>query len=82
MHSSAGVVLGLVVVLLVQSLDLQKEMVLLGALLAAYGLLSAPAIMMAKRSRTANMLSCIVGDFSGMPDVMNRLALVQIFWIA
>ena len=37
----------------------------------------------AKRGRAANMLSSIVGDFSGMPPVMKRLALVQFFsWSA
>ncbi|MBX7527423.1 MFS transporter [Qipengyuania vesicularis] len=74
---------GLAVVLLVQSFQLQKEMLLLGALLAVYGLLSAIAISMAKKGQAANMLSSIVGDFSGMPEVMKRLALVQFFsWSA
>ena len=74
---------GGLVVLLVQALELQKEMLLLGALLAVYGLLSAIAISMARKGQAANMLSSIVGDFSGMPDVMKRLALVQFFsWSA
>ncbi|QZD94856.1 MFS transporter [Qipengyuania gelatinilytica] len=81
--SAVWMAAGLVVVLLVQSLDLQKEMLLLGALLAVYGLLSAIAISMAKKGQAANMLSSIVGDFAGMPDVMKRLALVQFFsWSA
>ena len=55
----------------------------LGALLAVYGLLSAIGIYLAKQGRTTNMLSSIVGDFSGMPPVMKRLALVQFFsWSA
>ena len=38
---------------------------------------------MAKQGKTTNMLSSIVGDFSGMPEVMKRLALVQFFsWSA
>ena len=70
-------------VLMVQALDLQKEIYLLGALLAVYGLLSAIAISMAKKGQAANMLSSIVGDFAGMPEVMKRLALVQFFsWSA
>ena len=74
---------GLGVVLLVQALDLQKEMYLLGGLLAVYGILSAIAISMAKQGQRANMLSSIVGDFAGMPEVMKRLALVQFFsWSA
>ncbi|MBY6217144.1 MFS transporter [Qipengyuania aquimaris] len=84
-HRDAGfwVVLGAIVVLAVQWLDLQKEMYLLGGLLVVYGLLSAIAISMAKKGQSANMLSSIVGDFAGMPEVMKRLALVQFFsWSA
>ena len=69
--------------LLVEPLGLQKEIYLLAGLLALYGVLSAIAISMAKQGRGANMLSSIVGDFSGMPPVMKRLALVQFFsWSA
>ncbi len=74
---------GAVVALLVAPLGLEKEIYLLGGLLATYGVLSAIAISMAKQGRAANMLSSIVGDFSGMPDTMKRLALVQFFsWSA
>ena len=74
---------GAMVALVVEPLELQKEIYLLAALLAVYGALSAAAISMAKQGRTANMLSSIVGDFSGMPPVMKRLALVQFFsWSA
>ncbi|WFL76399.1 MFS transporter [Altererythrobacter arenosus] len=77
------VVAGTAVFLLVQILDLEKEMLLLGGLLCLYGVLSAVAISMAKKGQAANMLSSIVGDFSGMPEVMKRLALVQFFsWSA
>ncbi|WP_394269793.1 MFS transporter [Qipengyuania sp.] len=75
--------LGLAIILAVDPLGLEKEILLLGGLLAAYGVLSAVAIAMAKSGRAANMLSSIVGDFSGMPDTMKRLALVQFFsWSA
>lgn len=81
--SAAWVAAGVAVVFSVDALGLQKEVLLLGALLAAYGFLSAIAISMAKQGRAANMLSSIVGDFSGMPGVMKRLALVQFFsWSA
>ena len=74
---------GAVVALLVAPLGLEKEIYLLGGLLATYGALSLIAISMAKQGRSANMLSSIVGDFSGMPDTMKRLALVQFFsWSA
>ena len=81
--STLWVVAGLLAVLAVDALGLEKEVLLLGALLVAYGFLSAIGITLAKRGRTANMLSSIVGDFSGMPEVMKRLALVQFFsWSA
>ncbi|MFC4293257.1 MFS transporter [Sphingorhabdus arenilitoris] len=67
------------VIAIVEPLKLEKEIYLLGSLLASYGLLSAVAIAMAKQGRSANMLSTIVGDFSGMPPIMKRLAVVQFF---
>ncbi len=74
---------GLAVVWLVSSYELEKEVYLLGALLAAYGILSAIAISLAKQGNTTGMLTSIVGDFSGMPDIMKKLALVQFFsWSA
>ncbi|MXO49942.1 MFS transporter [Erythrobacter gaetbuli] len=80
-YTSAAVwmALGLAVALSVSPLGLEKEILLLGALLAGYGLLSMIAISMAKKGQHANMLSSIVGDFSGMPDTMKRLAVVQFF---
>ena len=83
LSSAVWLALGLAAVLAVEGLALEKEVFLLGALLALYGLLSAVAIHLARRGRTANMLSSIVGDFSGMPEVMKRLAVVQFFsWSA
>ena len=74
---------GALVVLAVRWLGLEKEVYLLGGLLAAYGLASLVAISLARRGGTSNMLSNIVGDFSGMPLLMKRLALVQFFsWSA
>ncbi len=67
------------VALTVAELGLEKEVYLLGGLLALYGVLSALAIALAKQGRTNGMLTQIVGDFSGMPDIMKRLALVQFF---
>ena len=83
LSSAAWIAAGLVVVIAVGEFALEKEVLLLGALLAVYGLLSAIGIYLAKQGRTTNMLSSIVGDFSGMPPVMKRLALVQFFsWSA
>jgi maltose/moltooligosaccharide transporter len=74
---------GVVVALGVYRFNLQKEMYLLAGLLAAYGLASTIAIRFAKQGRHASMLGHIVGDFSGMPILMKRLALVQFFsWSA
>ncbi|HEU0310008.1 MAG TPA: MFS transporter, partial [Sphingomicrobium sp.] len=74
---------GALVLIVVRQFELEKEMYLLGGLLIAYGLASIAAILMARRDKAANMLSHIVGDFSGMPEVMKRLALAQFFsWSA
>jgi len=81
--SVAWIAAGALVVLGVEQWELEKEMYLLGGLLIAYGVLSLVAIMLARRGSTNNMLAHIVGDFSGMPPVMKRLALVQFFsWSA
>lgn len=62
---------------------LKKEVYLLAGLLATYGLLSHIAIRLARAGKSANMLTSIVGDFSGMPPMMKRLAVVQFFsWSA
>ncbi|MCC6926554.1 MFS transporter [Novosphingobium sp.] len=62
---------------------LEKEIYLLAALLIGYGLISHVAIRLARAGRPASMLTGIVGDFSGMPEIMKRLALVQFFsWSA
>ena len=77
------VALGIFVLFAVVEWTLQKEVYLLGGLLIAYGLATAAGIWLARRGATANMLANIVGDFSGMPPIMKRLALVQFFsWSA
>ena len=74
---------GLAVALAVRAFALEKEVYLLGGLLAAYGLASIAAIHLARAGRETSMLASIVGDFSGMPEIMKRLALVQFFsWSA
>ncbi|MDZ7588889.1 MAG: hypothetical protein U5J78_07085 [Parasphingorhabdus sp.] len=66
------------------ALGLEEEIYLLGALTGHLRLARVQSpVSMAKDGRSANMLSTIVGDFSGMPEVMKRLALVQFFsWSA
>ncbi len=74
---------GLAVIASVAQLHLQKEVYLLGGLLAGYGVLSLVAWALARAGRQTTMLASIVGDFSGMPVLMKRLALVQFFsWSA
>ncbi len=74
---------GSAVIVLVAMLDLEKEVLLLGGLLASYGLASAVAVARARAGRAPGMLGHIVGDFGGMPPIMKRLALVQFFsWSA
>ncbi|MCY7398808.1 MAG: MFS transporter [Sphingomonas bacterium] len=74
---------GLLIALGVAEFGLEKEVYLLGGLLIAYGLASIIAIVTARGGKKSTMLSSIVGDFSGMPPLMKRLALVQFFsWSA
>jgi maltose/moltooligosaccharide transporter len=74
---------GLLVVLAVRRLGLEKEVYLLGGLLAAYGLAGMVAIRGARGGTAPGMLGHIVGDFAGMPVLMKRLALAQFFsWSA
>ena len=77
------VIAGVIVIAAVWQFGLEKEVYLLGGLLAAYGLASIIAILLARGGSANNMLSHIVGDFSGMPDIMKKLALAQFFsWSA
>ena len=74
---------GAAVVMAVPAFELEKEVYLLGGLLIAYGLASIIAIWLARSGSTTNILSSIVGDFSGMPVIMKRLAVAQFFsWSA
>jgi maltose/moltooligosaccharide transporter len=81
--SVVWVAAGICVIFAVIGLALEKEVYLLGGLLIAYGLANAAGIALARQGKTSNMLANIVGDFSGMPEVMKRLAVVQFFsWSA
>jgi maltose/moltooligosaccharide transporter len=81
--SALWVSAGIAVALAVRPMGLEKEVYLLGGLLIAYGAASMIAISMAKKGGSSNMLSSIVGDFSGMPDIMKKLAVAQFFsWSA
>ena len=83
MLSTVWIFAGVVVAVLVPVAGLEKEVYLLGALIAGYGLASLLAISLAKSGRDNNVLANIVGDFSGMPAVMQKLALAQFFsWSA
>ncbi|MFL6735637.1 MAG: MFS transporter [Sphingomonas sp.] len=74
---------GISVIFSVIQWGLEKEVYLLGGLLIAYGLANAAGIALARRGHTSNMLANIVGDFSGMPEIMKRLAVAQFFsWSA
>ena len=74
---------GVAAMLATYELGLEKEVYLLAGLLMGYGLISHVAIRLARAGKSAGMLTGIVGDFSGMPEIMKRLALVQFFsWSA
>lgn len=77
------VAVGISVIFSVIEWRLEKEVYLLGGLLIVYGLANAAGISLARRGQASNMLANIVGDFSGMPPIMKRLALAQFFsWSA
>ena len=79
----AWIMAGAATMLITSQFGLEKEVYLLAALLIGYGLISHIAIRLARVGRPASMLTGIVGDFSGMPEIMKRLALVQFFsWSA
>ncbi|WP_226638437.1 MFS transporter [Novosphingobium profundi] len=79
----AWVSLGAALALAVWHWSLEKEVYLLAALLAAYGLAVNLAARRARKGKESSMLTGIVGDFAGMPLLMKRLALVQFFsWSA
>ena len=81
--SIAWIVAGAIVIVAVAAMRLEKEVYLLGALLAGYGLASIVAIARARAGHAAGMLGHIVGDFGGMPVLMKRLAVAQFFsWSA
>jgi maltose/moltooligosaccharide transporter len=74
---------GVAVLFAVMQWRLEKELYVLAGLLMTYGIASLLAILLARRGSTNNMLAHIVGDFSGMPPLMKRLAVVQFFtWSA
>ena len=74
---------GVAVAALVYGAAAEKELYLLGGLLAAYGVARIVAGELAVRGSTDSLLTHIVGDFAGMPPIMKRLALVQFFtWSA
>ncbi|MBS0474314.1 MAG: MFS transporter [Proteobacteria bacterium] len=74
---------GALLALATERFGFKKEVYLLAGLLGGYGLLSYVAIRLARAGRSQGMLASIVGDFSGMPPIMKRLAVVQFFsWSA
>lgn len=79
----AWIAAGVLVLLAVLEWDFEKEMYVLGGLLIAYGVATIGGILLAKAGNRTSMLAHIVGDFSGMPQVMKRLAVAQFFsWSA
>ncbi len=81
--SGLWIAAGAAVAFAVAQFGLEKEVYLLGAILAFYGIASMIAIAMAKAGGGNNVLGSIVGDFAGMPPVMKQLAVAQFFsWSA
>jgi maltose/moltooligosaccharide transporter len=65
--------------LLVRAFDLQKDLYLLCALFAAYGL----ALFLQDKVRRDSLFANLMADLHAMPEAMRKLALVQFFsWFA
>jgi maltose/moltooligosaccharide transporter len=80
---SGWIAAGGVILAIVWTWSLEKELYLLGALLAAYGSARLLARWLHAQGRNDNLLSHVVGDFATMPPLMKRLALVQFYtWSA
>ncbi|MGR6329340.1 MFS transporter [Sphingomonas sp. XXL09] len=74
---------GVLIVAIVATQRLEKEVYVLGGLFVAYGLAGMIAVARAKAGRSPGLLGHIVGDFAGMPVLMKRLAVAQFFsWSA
>ncbi|URW76197.1 MFS transporter [Sphingomonas donggukensis] len=74
---------GLAIAAVVYVADVEKELYLLGGLVALYGVARIAAGVLYARGHTDTLLTNIVGDFAGMPAIMKKLALVQFFtWSA
>lgn len=79
----AWIAAGLAIAGVVYVADVEKELYLLGGLVALYGIARIAAGALYERGHTDTLLTNIVGDFAGMPAIMKRLALVQFFtWSA
>jgi maltose/moltooligosaccharide transporter len=77
------VLAGTAIALIVAVAGAEKELYLLGGLVAMYGVARLAAGRLYASGRTDNLLTNIVGDFSGMPPIMKKLALTQFFtWSA
>lgn len=75
----AWLMAGAVFALVVAEFGLDKQLYILGGLVAAYGV----ALLLARRARTDGMFATIVRDVHDMPPAMRRLAIVQFFsWFA
>lgn len=80
---SAFILAGIAIIVATDRYDLEKEIYLLGGLLAGYGIIGLVAAFLARNGKGNNFLAQIVGDFSGMPKIMQKLAIAQFFsWSA
>ncbi len=80
---SIFILAGIAVIIATERYSLEKEIYLLGGLFLGYGLVGIIAGFLARNGKGNNFLAQIVGDFSGMPKIMQKLAVVQFFsWSA
>lgn len=74
---------GVLVLALIDELGLDRQLYILGAGLAAFGLAQIINRMVVRRGGKAGVLTDILTDIADMPQAMRRLAVAQFFsWIA
>ncbi len=78
---SIWLTIGLILLVLIQIFQeyLDKQMFILGAIVAAFGLLQLIAGSLAKGKHSGNPFNTMMDDLFNMPDTMKQLAWVQFF---
>ena len=76
-------IVGAILCFFIYRYDLEKELYILGAGLAIFGMIEFITAFLSKRNKTKNGLVSVITDMMNMPKTMRQLAVVQFFsWFA